>query len=564
MHPCLRVYEILQLIFRCVEDRSTLCALARTCRTFNEPATALIWETLTAMEPILGQLSSARIVRISRYVHYWRHRYLVRLSRPLTDNDWNIVRRLSSRVRRFHVSFIPVLREDYRNDHIPEGFDFLASPPDPSFLFPNLRALSFEAPDDISSNKHKNAVIQFFHLLLRPHLSALRLKIPDLLSTRLDISAIPTLCPNIRILNIKGLSHYSDGVSTQDLDQLSRIVSKLRHLEAVKSYVSSWEMLSGLAQMKGLRRLSVSLPRILGLRPECPSGEIFPQLRTLNVIAASVASCTDFFRWTSLDKVTEICINCSDVLPDNDPSQNLVEMTSLISLQCKHLEILWISSSSSRDDEIPTAWPRPLLENYQAFHQLRAIALKTPISFTLSDSDLEGMVKAWPHLEAFHLFHQVMLDPPVQLTLRGVTALLYHCPKLKHFTLTFDATHVPAPLSYSTLVRNTAVGYMGVCASPVSESRDVAAYLSTIMPYLTVIGVVGASYRSAWLWICTQHQHKPAIRVDMSPTILYHLLTTGTERGGDPVKGRSGEWCWTSPRDWYRVREVMKRRLLGN
>ncbi|KIO01573.1 hypothetical protein M404DRAFT_28600 [Pisolithus tinctorius Marx 270] len=311
MHPCLRVYEILQLIFRCVEDRSTLCALARTCRTFNEPATALIWETLTAMEPILGQLSSARIVRISRTI-------------GTID---------TCRVRRLHVSFIPVLREDYRNDHIPEGFDFLASPPDPSFLFPNLRALSFEAPDDISSNKHKNAVIQFFHLLLRPHLSALRLKIPHLLSTRLDISAIPTLCPNIRILNIKGLRHYSDGVSTQDLDQLSRIVSKLHHLEAVKSYVTSWEMLSGLAQMKGLRRLSVSLPHILGLRPECPSGEIFPQLRTLNVIAASVASCTDFLRWTSLDKVTEIYINCSDILPDNDPSQNLVEMTSLISLQ---------------------------------------------------------------------------------------------------------------------------------------------------------------------------------------------------------------------------------------
>ncbi|KAI5990314.1 hypothetical protein F5J12DRAFT_477729 [Pisolithus orientalis] len=315
-------------------------------------------------------------------------------------------------------------------------------------------------------------------------------------------------------------------------------------------------MLSGLAEMKGLRRLSVSLPRIIGPGPECLSGEIFPQLRTLNVFARSVASCTDLFRWTSLDKVTEIYIDCS--LRDRDPVQTLVEMSSLILSQCKRLEFLWVLSDHSDNGETPTAWPRPMLEVYQAFRQLRVIALQTCVSPTLADNDLEDMVKAWPHLEVFHLFYEEILCPAVRLTLRGVTALLYHCPKLKHFTLTFDATHVPAPLSYNTLVRNTAVRYMGVCASPVSESRNVVAYLSTIRPYSRVIGVeVGATYGSAWLWICTQHQHKPAIRVDMSPAKLYHLLTAGTEGGGDPVEGCSGEWCWRSPRDWYEVRKVM-------
>ncbi|KAI6007662.1 hypothetical protein F5J12DRAFT_829713 [Pisolithus orientalis] len=53
MHLCLCVDDILRLVFRCIEDRSTLCALARICRTFKEPAVDLIWETLTAVEPIL-------------------------------------------------------------------------------------------------------------------------------------------------------------------------------------------------------------------------------------------------------------------------------------------------------------------------------------------------------------------------------------------------------------------------------------------------------------------------------------------------------------------------------
>ncbi|KIO01589.1 hypothetical protein M404DRAFT_727710 [Pisolithus tinctorius Marx 270] len=536
MHPCLRVYDILQLIFRCVEDRSTLCALARTCRTFNEPATALIWETLTAMEPILSQLSSARIVSTRKYIDsdyetYLDDRYL-ELSRPLTDNDWNIIRRLSSRVRRFHLTCIPIPRDDYADDNISQRFHLLASPPDPSFLFPNLRTLSYNVRDDNIRSDHKHAIIRFFHLLLKPHLSALRFELPDSLYSHLDISSIPVLCPNIRILNIGCTGFLIDGVSTRGSDQLTR-------------------MLSGLAQVKGLRRLSVSLPPILGPRSECPSGETFPQLRTLDVFARSVASCTELFRWTSLDKVTEIYIDCS--LCDRDPVQTLVEMSFLILSQCKRLEFLWILSDHSDNGETPTAWPRPMLEVYQAFRQLRVIALQTCVSPTLADDDLEDMVKAWPHLEVFHLFYEEILCPPVHLTLRGVTALLYHCPKLNQFTLMFDATHVPAPLGYSTLVQNTALRYMGVWASPVSASPDVAAYLSTIMPYLRDVGIYARNrYDSEWLWICARHQQKLTIMVNMSRIELYNLLTAGTERGGDPVESHSGEWCWTSREDWHR------------
>ncbi|KIN93272.1 hypothetical protein M404DRAFT_528112 [Pisolithus tinctorius Marx 270] len=535
MHPCLRV----------------------TCRTFKEPATGLIWETLTAMEPILSQLSSARIVSTIEYIdskcmQYMGDRYLG-LSRPLTDNDWNIIRRFSSRVRRFHVSCVPIPCDDYANDNISQWFDLLASPPDPSFLFPNLRTLSFNVRDDNIRSDHKQAIIRFFHLLLKPHLPALRFELPDSLYSRVDISSIPMLCPNIRILNIGCTGFLIDRVWTRGLDQLTRVISNLRHLEVVRSNVTPWEMLSGLAQVKGLRRLSVSLPRILGPGPECPSGENFPQLRTLNISAHSLASCTDLFRWTSLDKVTEIYIECSPLIGARDPVQTLVEMSSLILSQCKRLEFLWILSDNSDNEEIPTAWPRPVLEVYQAFRQLRVIALQTCISSWLADNDLEDMVKAWPHLEVFHLFYEEVLRPAVCLTLRGVTALLYHCPKLKHFTLMFDATHVPDPLSYSTLVRNTAVRYMGVWTSPVSESPDVAAYLSTIMPYLKDIGIYARNRcYPKWLWICTRHQQKPTIRMNMSQTELYHLLTAGTERGGDPVEGYSGEWCWTSREDWNR------------
>ena len=58
MHPCLTIDEILRNIFGCTKERRTLCAVAQTCRTFNGPATDLIWETLTDLRPVLQLYSS--------------------------------------------------------------------------------------------------------------------------------------------------------------------------------------------------------------------------------------------------------------------------------------------------------------------------------------------------------------------------------------------------------------------------------------------------------------------------------------------------------------------------
>lgn len=84
-----------------------------------------------------------------------------------------------------------------------------------------------------------------------------------------------------------------------------------------------------------------------------------------------------------------------------------------------------------------------MLEPYQAYHRLRVIALQTCCSLTLADNDFEDIVQAWSRLEVFHLSHGSTGCPPVHLTLRGVTSLLHHCPKLKHFTLMFDLICVP-------------------------------------------------------------------------------------------------------------------------
>ncbi|KAI6011289.1 hypothetical protein EDC04DRAFT_2609953 [Pisolithus marmoratus] len=532
MYPCLYVDEILRLIFRNIKDRSTLCALARTCRAFHEPAMNLIWESLTSFEPILRNLSSASVVS------KLDARPCLTLSRPLNDNDWNIVRRLSSRVRRFRVLFDPV--PHYLNTALP-WFGCLTSPQDPSSLFPNLRELSFGVSVNLGMMNTEDVhgkfqtIIRFFRLLLKPHLSALRIDIPGAFYAHLDLPSIPALCPNIRILSMAAPTFKLDGAFIPDEVGcfMSKLVSELCALETVKSDVTSWDFLSTLAQLKGLRQLWVHLPYQLSPAPECPTGDTFPQLRILNIRANSLAPCIDLFRWTSFgNKVAEICVCFSESEDDSDPAQALVDISSLISSQYKTLESIWSIFLDDSPYNYPSSTsPRPMLEPYQACHRLRVIALETPCNRTLTDNDLEKMV--------FHLFQHGKKYLPVQLTLRGVAALLVHCPKLTQFTLMFDATK--GTPRFNSGFNLPPVKYMGVCKSPVSANSDVAVYISTILPYLRTIGVGEYSYEGHWRWISTQHQRRPGVVTDMSPARLYSLLHADTE---NITSHRGREWQW--------------------
>lgn len=293
MHSCLCVDEILRLVFRCTEGRQTLCALARTCRAFNVPATDLIWETLEAVEPILQNLSSARIM-----TNTWHNHQYLTLG-ALSDDDWNTVRRLSSRVRRFHTFFNAVPLDCDYVVGVPKWFRFLASTQHASYLFRNLRALSLEVSTSLDMGRidvtEFQPFLDFCSLLVGPHLSALRFDIPRIYSY-LDISSIPGLYPNVRILSIERSCSGQTRVEKipgEDVFPCSSAVSRLLHLEIVRCYVTTWELLGSFAQLNVLRQLWMHLPNGLGPMPESPTNNLFSQLRTLGICSESIVLCTN-------------------------------------------------------------------------------------------------------------------------------------------------------------------------------------------------------------------------------------------------------------------------------
>ncbi|KAI6114563.1 hypothetical protein F5141DRAFT_1213781 [Pisolithus sp. B1] len=202
----------------------------------------------------------------------------------------------------------------------PHGSASSPSAPDPGFLFPTSRALSFRVlvgsyVEDVLTEFH--TIVRFFRLLMRPCLSALRFDVPGTFYAHLDLPSIQALCPNIRT----SVSEFCD-------------------LEIIRTYVISRDLLSGLAQAKQLRRLWMYLPHQFDPGPERVNNNGSLQLRTLDIYVNSLASHTGLLRRTSLNKVMVICIHCSPFADDGDSSQALVDM-SLISLQHEPLELLW-------------------------------------------------------------------------------------------------------------------------------------------------------------------------------------------------------------------------------
>lgn len=63
MHICLLPPEILLQVFAIYQEdyrgsRATLASLARTCKTFKEPALDILWQELDELEPILSCLAA--------------------------------------------------------------------------------------------------------------------------------------------------------------------------------------------------------------------------------------------------------------------------------------------------------------------------------------------------------------------------------------------------------------------------------------------------------------------------------------------------------------------------
>ncbi|KAJ7605654.1 hypothetical protein FB45DRAFT_692084, partial [Roridomyces roridus] len=158
MHPCLRIAEIVDLIFEELKEcdltrNRTLAALARTCRGFHEPALDVLWSEQCTLRHVLkclpsnlweeipGKSGKTVLVRL-RLGESSSSMTLQRITGTIQAKDWDRPMFFARRIQTLSLDRY-VDKESFPDVTVLEAIS-AGFPQD--YLFPNLRTLRWR-PD---------------------------------------------------------------------------------------------------------------------------------------------------------------------------------------------------------------------------------------------------------------------------------------------------------------------------------------------------------------------------------------------------------------------------------
>ncbi|KIK11239.1 hypothetical protein PISMIDRAFT_19701 [Pisolithus microcarpus 441] len=305
---------------------------AQTCRAFHEPAAAIIWQQLIGFWPILRLLPEATATtwaesREAESESDERHGPPIVITRPLTLEEWLMVKQLSQRVRNVHVF---VTQRPHCYSLTPGSLSFLLHPPGNESLeslFPNVQHLTFRCQGfpSLEAARWQDSVLALLRILIRPQLSLLELHLDGRFYASLNASGILASCSNLRTLYTSTATF-----ETQEGARVSVVptISSLQSLETARIYGVSWDLLASLAQIKTLQRLFVNFGGPLG-SPLPLINEAFAGLRYLDTHITSLELSLSFYRWIPLGQLRGLTILATD-FARNDYSEDLEELLTLI------------------------------------------------------------------------------------------------------------------------------------------------------------------------------------------------------------------------------------------
>ncbi|KAI5999517.1 hypothetical protein EDD15DRAFT_2527846 [Pisolithus albus] len=503
MHHCLLIDEVLNNIFSWLGPGATLCNLARTCRAFYEPAAAIIWQKLEDFSPILRLLPEATRTAWaeSRESESDCDEHEpgppIVLTRPLTLEEWSMVKRLSQRVRDLRVF---VTQRPHSYSITPGSLSFLLHPPgDESLesLFPNVQDLTFhcEGLPSLEAVCWQDNVLTLLRILIRPQLSWLALYPDGRLYALLNASGILASCPNLRVLQTS--------TATFETQEGARVtfaptISSLQSLEMANIYNFSWDLLASLAQIKTLQRLFLETYHGLPDSPLPLTNEAFAGLCYLDTHITSWELVLSFYRWMPLGQLRGLAIKPAD-FARNDYSEDLEELLTLIPEHGIFLETIKVDCGFAFPRQ-PRHWrlTKSILTPYLSLRNLKVldITLASPrYSPHLTDDDLIHMAQCWPLLKQLHLkIYASGWELPTGLSFRGIVALIQYCPDVEGFSLVFNAMEIPETVYRpdGNLIQNRRIRSLYVGNSPISSPEAVATFLRLLMPGLTTVSTYHA------------------------------------------------------------------------
>lgn len=499
MHNCLMVQELLSEIFqhifsdpysgyRTEADRSnlyhdrtalgTLAGLARTCKTFHEPALNHLWRALPSLIPLV-QCLPPDAWTISEST--------LSITRSIEASDFKRILFYSPRVRVIGQEYSTSL-EYWDTETLRMDTQVLpviwSRKPNPGPLLPHLLDFCLSSSDFVDAAIYPRLIVG-----------------PKLHSVRIEAHLEQTPWDNITaVLNEVVPQLTSFIIFAEDLDEGFKI------LEGSQKALKLFPSFHGLENL-GISRIPLT-PQALTLVTELPNLrmlEIAITDRALQIFTLSQASKDKGFLALSNLRVYSKSLTACQMLLEQVKSKSLYglevfrrghhqwDLKSFFRFLCdrdlgQKMLLLGVSQSRPCMDVIRHEEVFHLrsdtFEPLASFGELVDVQIDPCSSIGLTDASLLKMAKSWPTLYRLS-FYEATMDEEPKTTFFGFQSLIAHCPLLTYLTLRINAKTIP---SFSQCGGDYPVGKtlqnVHMCTSPIVNAEAVAAHLTLLLPAL--------------------------------------------------------------------------------
>lgn len=514
MHHCLEIQEILAEIFQYISsepcsDRvrsppATLAGLARTCTTFTDPATDVLWHTQPAdLFNLINCLPSHAVEVIPQRTPMFHSGLKLAIKRDvIRPEDFSRVFYYSakikvmsnSRYKSYHprrASLAPsVSLADDALDHIRK----INSGKGP--LVPNVRELEVLLNDFKGEASLPHLVIgsalKSMEVVYRDNEISPSKPVPQLVTLAEVLGAASSLPTTLK------LDMENEYFERHILDSPPAIVELLPHLTNVTFLnINSLKLsdvgVNFLSTLPALEKLSINITginffQLPAIPPDVES--VFPRLKFLAIATELLSSVSQFVtRWkpSRLERFVIERTYCYaaphvwdlegffEVLGKNLKNGHLLKELALYNTS----SLQWYEHLGEHTSIISADIFRCLCAK---FHNLIELSISLDASYDIDDASLMEIARGWPALRHLCFEECTFGIETAGVTPAGLIAFVAACPQLEELTLRFKAT-IDFPTPEQTVPSPT-LRCLNACTSPIDDADVVAAFLEKSFPSL--------------------------------------------------------------------------------
>ncbi|KAH6906484.1 hypothetical protein BKA70DRAFT_1287748 [Coprinopsis sp. MPI-PUGE-AT-0042] len=500
MHHCLQIDEVLLEIFLHVlllehpfassfpVSSPTVSSLARTCRTFHNPALTVLWREVNGLAQLFSVLPAAKIRWEEVVIPRGGTHLVLHLAHPPTQEEWATFFKYGQMVKHLQMGNTWRSRPGKASALVDVDLETLSAIPHSRTVFPHLQTLVAE---------WGSRGISLYHLILPETLEEVTIRLHDSAynpSLHGFLAKLGSRCGRIRSLTLY-LYMYEDYKVTVPLEGGIGSISTLTALSAMwfelPPRLFNVSTSSGYGDLQILK-IGHTTANIDSWFPPGPLQ--FPKLTELSIlspIGPDLQVVQNLLSRSQCPSLLDLEVLISG---DTPTEQSFRTLFTCIAENCntsRTLSKMYIiqiygnnnTNTFGRDDmEMRFETIKPLT----CFSRMKAIHIDIPSSFLLDDRDLSNLAKCWVQMVSMKVGTPSPDPIPHAATISSLRYFAALCPDLNTLSIPFEPVFSDEgpwnqPLNSRCSVRTLYVGGSKVRSSAIGK---VAAYLSGLFPKL--------------------------------------------------------------------------------